>query len=50
MNITYNWEKSDWIALPLGVKLAKLIKLGTLPVQFAGSYEYNFVDDYVSPE
>ncbi|HLF98422.1 MAG TPA: hypothetical protein VI457_14880 [Methylococcaceae bacterium] len=50
MNITYDWEKSDWTALPLGVKLAKLIKLGGLPVQFAGSYEYNFADDYVAPE
>jgi len=50
MNITYDWEKSDWTALPLGLKLAKLIKFGKLPVQFAGSYEYNFADDYVSPE
>lgn len=50
MNITYDWEKSDWTALPLGLKVSKLVKLGQLPVQFAGSYEYNFADDYVSPE
>jgi hypothetical protein len=50
MNITYDWEKDAWTALPLGVKLAKLVKFGKLPVQFAGAYEYNFADDYVAPE
>jgi hypothetical protein len=50
MNITYDWDRDDWIALPLGVKLAKLMKLGKLPVQFSGSYEYNFQDDFVAPE
>lgn len=50
MNVVYDWEQDDWTALPLGMKLAKLIKFGALPVQFAGSYEYNFADDYVTPE
>lgn len=50
MNIVYDWEKSDWTALPLGVKLNKLVKFGKLPVQFSGVYEYNFEDDYVAPE
>jgi len=50
MNITYDWDKADWIALPLGVKLAKLTKFSTLPVQFSGAFEYNFADDYVVPE
>ena len=49
MNITYDWEKSDWTALPLGLKLAKMVTFGQLPVQFSGPYEYNFADDYVSP-
>ena len=49
MNITYDWEKDAWTALPLGVKLAKLVKFGKLPVQFAGAYEYNFADDYAAP-
>lgn len=22
MNITYDWEKDDWVAIPVGVKLA----------------------------
>jgi hypothetical protein len=47
MNFTYDWEKKAWTALPLGVKVAKLTKFGSLPVQFIGSYEYNFADDYV---
>jgi hypothetical protein len=50
MNVTYDWDKSTWTALPLGVKLAKLVKFGKLPVQFAGGYEYNFADDYVAPK
>jgi hypothetical protein len=49
MNVTYDWKKSRWTALPLGVKLAKLVKFDKLPVQFSGSYEYNFTDDYVTP-
>lgn len=50
MNITYDWEKSDWTSLPLGIKLNKMVRLGKLPTMFSGSYEYNFQDDYVSPE
>ena len=50
MNVTYDWEKDAWTALPLGVKLARLVKFGKLPVQFAGGYEYNFADDYVAPK
>jgi hypothetical protein len=50
MNITYDWERNDWTALPLGVKLAKLVKFDALPVQFSGAYEHNFADDYVAPE
>jgi hypothetical protein len=50
MNLTYDWERGAWSALPLGIKLAKLTNFGDLPVQLAGSYEYNFVDDYVAPK
>jgi hypothetical protein len=50
MNVTYDWGKSDWTALPLGIKLAKLVKFGNLPVQFSSAYEYNFADDYVAPK
>jgi hypothetical protein len=50
MNITYDWKKDAWTILPLGVKLAKLVKFGKLPVQFAGGYEYNFANDYVAPK
>jgi len=50
MNITYDWEKDHWTALPLGVKLAKLVKFGTLPIQFSVAYEYNFADNDVAPK
>ncbi len=50
MNVTYDWVKSNWTVLPLGVKVAKLVKFGNLPLQFSGSYEYNFADDFVAPQ
>lgn len=49
MNVTFDWNKEDWVALPLGFKVAKLMRFGKQPVQFSGSYEYNFADDYPSP-
>lgn len=50
MNITYDWEAGEWSALPLGIKLSKLLRFGKLPVQLSGAYEYNFQNDRVSPE
>ncbi len=50
MNITYDWIKSDWTVLPLGVKVAKLVTFGDQPVQFSGAFEYNFADDAVAPK
>jgi len=50
MNATYDWVKSAWTVLPLGVKLAKLVTFGKLPVQFSGAYEYNFADDFTAPQ
>lgn len=50
MNITYDYKQNDWTVLPLGIKLAKLVKLGDLPVQFSGACEYNFAKDYVALE
>ena len=31
------------------VGVARLMRFGKQPVQFSGSYEYNFADDYPSP-
>jgi hypothetical protein len=45
MSVTYDWENSKWASLPLGVKIAKLVRFGKLPVQFNFQYEYNFADD-----
>jgi hypothetical protein len=45
---TYDWTNSRWSKLPLGVKLAKLVHFGKLPVQLSAQYEYNFVDDIVT--
>jgi hypothetical protein len=50
MSATYDWDRNDWVSLPLGVKLAKLSRFSTTPVQFTAQYEHNFADDYTVPE
>lgn len=50
MSATWDWDKNDWVSLPLGVKLAKLHRFGTTPVQFTGQVEHNFADTYAVPE
>jgi hypothetical protein len=50
MTITWDWNRSAWATLPLGVKVAKLVRFGKLPVQLSGAYEYNFADDLPAPE
>lgn len=50
MGITYDWDASDWVSLPLGAKLAKLHKYGGVPIQIFGQYEYNFADDGFGPK
>jgi hypothetical protein len=50
MSATYDWDEGDWTSLPLGVKLAKLHRFGTTPVQFTAQYEHNFADDQTVPE
>ncbi len=50
MNITYDWEKSAWTSLPLGIKINKLVKFSGSPVTFSAGAEYNFQDDYPAPE
>jgi len=50
MNITYDWEKSAWTSLPLGIKVSKMIKFGSRPMTFSATSEYNFQDDYVAPK
>lgn len=50
MSITYDWENSRWISLPLGIAVQKMTKPGGLPVQWNFQYEYNFADDAVGPK
>ncbi len=50
MTFVYDWEQDKFTSLPLGVKLAKLTKIGKRPVQFQMNYERNFYDDGSGPE
>ena len=50
MPITCDLDRNDWVSLPLGVKLAKLLKFGAVPMQFTAQYEHSSADDYAVPE
>jgi hypothetical protein len=45
-----NGTRNGWVSLSLGAYPAKLTRSGKKPVQFTGSYERNFQDDYVVPK
>ena len=46
MNFIYDWMKNDWTGLPVGIKLAKMVKYDKQYLQFSGAYEYNFDIDH----
>ena len=41
----YDWESSQWVSLPIGIQLGKLVKFGKLPVILSAQYVYNFADE-----
>lgn len=50
MSLTYDWDRDEFISLPLGIKVAKLTTIGNQRVQFIGSYEKNFYDTGVTAD
>ena len=50
MNFIYDWDRGEFTSIPLGLKLAKLVRFGGTPVQFQVNYEHNFQDDGIAPE
>ena len=50
MTFAYDWEGGRWSSLPLGGNVAKLVKLGKMPVQFSAQYEHDFADAQVGPK
>lgn len=50
MSIVYDWDANAFVSLPLGVKVSKLTKMGSVPLQLQLSYERNFSDDRVGPK
>jgi hypothetical protein len=50
MSFVWDWDRDEFVSLPLGVKLSKLTRIGGRPVQFQISYEHNFYDEGVGPE
>jgi hypothetical protein len=49
MSIVYDWERSEFVSLPLGMKVSKLTQMGGLPVDWQLSYERNFYDRGTGP-
>jgi hypothetical protein len=50
MTFVYDWDRSEFVSLPVGVKVAKLSKLGAVPVQYQMNLERNFYDEGRGPE
>lgn len=49
MTIAYDWEAGRFSSLPLGIKVGKLVKIGTQPLQFSLQYEHDFANDEIGP-
>lgn len=49
MTFVYDWDRSEFTSVPLGVKVSKLTKISGLPVQWQLSYERNFYDTGSGP-
>lgn len=49
MQIVYDWDQNEFVSLPLGVSLSKLVRFGHQPVQFNVQYEHDFYDEAVGP-
>lgn len=45
MSITYDWNESEFVSLPLGLQINKLTKVGGVAAQLSLSYEHNFYDE-----
>ena len=41
----YDWKSTQWVSLPLGVQVGKVVKFGKLPVIFSAQYIHNFADE-----
>ncbi|WP_282120782.1 hypothetical protein [Ruegeria atlantica] len=50
MTVVYDWDRSEFTSLPIGLKVSKLSKLGGVPVQWQLSYERNFYDAGTGPQ
>ncbi len=50
MTFNYDFARSSWNSIPLGVRLEKLLIIGKLPVRIYGEVEHNFADSEVAPD
>lgn len=50
LTYTYNFNQGKWLDLPIGGRIEKLVKLGSLPVRLYFDTEYNLNDSDISPE
>lgn len=50
MTFTYDWDRSEFTSLPIGLKLSRLTAIRGHPVQWQLSYERNFHDTGIAPK
>jgi hypothetical protein len=44
LQITYDWEREEWISVPLGAQLGCLAMVAKQPIRFYAASQYNFRD------
>lgn len=50
MTVVYDWNRSEFTSIPVGLKVSKFTKPGGVPVQWQLSYERNFYDTGTGPQ
>lgn len=50
MTFVYDWDRSEFTSLPLGVKINKMTKISGHPVLWSLSYERNYYDTGTGPK
>lgn len=50
MVFNYDLEEDQWNSLPLGIRLEKLVKIGSLPTRMYVDLEHDFSDNEVGPK
>ena len=44
MQLTYDWQSDQWVQLPLGIQVNRILTFGKTPIRLFYNPQYNFRD------